>query len=70
MDYSKEMVERCLKAAYGDPNRAYDYLTMGIPLNIEKQLEQQEKNKQKETNNKNEGKEGSNNPLEDFFKSK
>jgi len=58
----KENIIRCLKAAFGDPNRAYDYLTMGIPLNIEKQLEQQEK---MNTGNKEDKK--NDNPLEEFF---
>jgi len=50
--YKRDMIVRCLRAAFGDPNRAYDYLTSGIPSHVEKQLEQQEKMKTQQTENK------------------
>jgi len=63
MNFERKAVERCLKASRGDPNLAYEFLLSGIPLNIEKQLEQQEKlGNQTQTGGNNES-----NPLEEFL---
>jgi UV excision repair protein RAD23 len=56
MGFEKQSIERCLKASYGDPNRAYEYLLTGIPLNIEKKLENEENKQETESN-----------PLENFL---
>jgi len=53
MGYQKKLAERCLRAAYGDPNRAFEYIENGIPQQLEQLLDQQEQYLKQQKQNKN-----------------